>query len=228
MHPSQTSLLSPDRLVLSRREVLRYMGCQNADEHVIQTAQSAIQRLLSVAQPRYHFVCLPPDALTLEGEDIRRHLAGCDRVYLLCATLGASVDREIRRVAHTSMLEALALDAAAGDGIEKVCDLAQAEIRETEARSGRYITGRFSPGYGDYPLSAQAELIRLCDAPRKIGLTLSRSDVLIPSKSVTAILGASAVPVDGRPRGCGTCSMTATCPFRKKGITCGTETISSI
>ncbi|MDO5548587.1 MAG: vitamin B12 dependent-methionine synthase activation domain-containing protein [Eubacteriales bacterium] len=191
------------------------------DEDIIQIAQAAIDRLTAIAQPRYRYVKLPLDAMKLPGEDICRHLAGCDSMYLLCATLGAAVDREIRFVERTSMLNALALDAAAGDGIEKVCDHAQEEIRTLEANSGRFITGRFSPGYGDLPMTVQPELIRLCDAPRRIGLSLTQSGILIPRKSVTAILGASSVPVEGRRRGCGTCRMTASCPFRKRGITCG-------
>lgn len=209
------------KLDLDLSEVLRYMNHGGSDEAIVQTAREAIGRLCSVAQPRYRYVRLPLDALELPGEDIRRHLAGCDSMYLMCTTLGAAVDREIRFAERSSMLSALALDAAAGDGIEKVCDIAQEEIRAAEAARGRYITGRYSPGYGDLPMSVQPELIRLCDAPRKIGLTLTQSGILVPRKSVTAIIGASSVPVEGRKRGCGTCTMTATCPFRKRGTTCG-------
>ena len=206
---------------LDRREILRYMGyAGEEDADIVATAQGAIERLTAIAQPRYRYVKLP-DAMELPGEDIRRHLAGCDSMYLLCATLGAAVDREIRLTERSSMLQALALDAAAGDGIEKVCDHAQAEIRALEGQDGRYITGRYSPGYGDLPMTVQPDVIRLCDAPRKIGLSLTQSGILVPRKSVTAILGASSVPVEGKRRGCGTCSMTASCPFRKRGITCG-------
>ena len=159
--------------------------------------------------------------MTLPGEDICRHLAGCDSMYLLCATLGASVDREIRRAERTSMLTALALDAAAGDGIEKVCDRAEAEIRSIEAERGRFVTGRFSPGYGDLPLTVQPELIRLCDATRRIGLSLTQTNILIPRKSVTAILGVSDTPTEGKRRGCASCRLNGSCPFRKRGITCG-------
>lgn len=207
---------------LDRGEVLRYMGYQGeADAHIVQTAQEAMDRLTAVAQPRCHYVRLPLDAMTLPGEDICRHLAGCDSMYLLCATLGASVDREIRRAERTSMLTALALDAAAGDGIEKVCDRAEAEIRSIEAERGRFVTGRFSPGYGDLPLIVQPELIRLCDATRRIGLSLTQTNILIPRKSVTAILGVSDTPTEGKRRGCASCRLNGSCPFRKRGITCG-------
>lgn len=207
---------------LDRSEVLRYMGYPGeADTHIVQTAQDAVDRLTAIAQPRYHYVKLPLDALELPGEDICRHLAGCDSMVLLCATLGAAVDREIRLAERTSMLTALALDAAAGDGIEKVCDHAEAEIRALESEHGRFLTGRYSPGYGDLPLTVQRELIRLCDATRRIGLSLTQTNILIPRKSVTAILGASDAPVEGKRRGCASCRLRGSCPFRKRGITCG-------
>ncbi len=208
-------------LSIDINEVLRYMGHAGTDAAITQIAQDAIDHLLNVIQPRFRYVRLPLHVIQLPGLDIRRHLAGCDAMYLLCATLGAAVDREIRRAERTSMLTALALDAAAGDAIEKLCDAAQEEIRQREAQEHRYITGRFSPGYGDLPMSVQPELLRLCDAPRKIGLTLTQSGILVPRKSVTAILGTSSVPVEGKPRGCGSCSMVTDCPFRKKGIPCG-------
>ena len=90
---------------LDRSEVLRYMGYSGeTDAHIVQTAQDAMDRLTAVAQPRYHYVKLPLDAMTLPGEDICRHLADCDSMVLLCATLGAAVDREIRLAERTSML----------------------------------------------------------------------------------------------------------------------------
>lgn len=209
------------KLTLDRTEVLRYMGQCGKDADIVQTAQEAIDRMVSIAVPRYTWLICSPDALPLSGSDIRRHLAGCERMAVLCATLGAAVDREIRLTEHRSMLSALALDAAAGDAIEKVCDTAEDEIRQTAAQDGQYVTGRYSPGYGDLPLTLQPELIALCDAPRRIGLSVTQTNILTPRKSVTALLGIASQPVAGRARGCGTCRLSADCPFRKKGTYCG-------
>lgn len=203
-------------------EVLRYMGQHGEDSRITQTAQGAIQTLERIAVPRRVFVRLPVQSLDfLSGNDIRRHLNGCSEVYVLCATLGAAVDREIRRTERCSMLDALALDAAAGEGIEAVCDEAEDELRAAEAVRGRYVTGRFSPGYGDLPLTVQPQLLALCDASRRIGLSATENNILTPRKSVTALLGVSDIPAEGRKKGCGTCSLAKTCQFRKKGITCG-------
>ena len=209
-------------LTLDRTEVLRYMG-QHAgdDDQIAQTADWAIQRITEIAAPRWKWVECDLDALPLSGGDIQRHLAGCDRMIVLCATLGAAVDREIRLIEHRSMLRALALDAAAGDAIEKVCDAAEDEIRLHYGQAGRYVTGRYSPGYGDLPMTIQPDILTLCDTARRIGLSVTQTNILTPRKSVTALLGISAHPVSGRARGCGSCRLSANCPYRKRGTHCG-------
>lgn len=48
---------------------------------------------------------------------------------------------------------------------------------------------RFSPGYGDLPLSAQREIFAVLDCGKRIGLMLNDSLLMSPSKSVTAFVG---------------------------------------
>jgi cobalamin-dependent methionine synthase I len=77
---------------------------------------------------------------------------------------------------------------------------------------------RFSPGYGDWPLEQQPELIRLAHAD-KIGVSLSSSLMLMPRKSITAIIGlyrkqAETAPSHS-PHGCVMCNKTD-CPSRKQ------------
>ena len=48
---------------------------------------------------------------------------------------------------------------------------------------------RFSPGYGDLPIEVQKDFLPLLDAERRLGITLSESCLMAPSKSVTAIIG---------------------------------------
>jgi len=67
----------------------------------------------------------------------------------------------------------------------------------------------------------QKEYLRILDAPRKIGLTTGDSCLLVPSKSVTAVLGISDNPIERRKRGCAICSMKGKCRFRRNGEHCG-------
>jgi 5-methyltetrahydrofolate--homocysteine methyltransferase len=119
------------------------------------------------------------------GSDIKTHLEGCDKIIILAATLGLQVDELIRQTEAADMAGAVVLDALASAAIEQVCDLAEADIRAEHSE----ITARFSPGYGDFPLEVQSELLGLLNAKKKIGLYVNKSNLLIPRKSVTAVIG---------------------------------------
>ena len=84
------------------REVLRYaLGTKPPDPlpgSFLQQAQDACQKVLSCAQPKYHYQIFQVQPLLdslLTGDDIRRHLSGCSTCVLLCATLGPQVDAPV-------------------------------------------------------------------------------------------------------------------------------------
>ena len=65
------------------------------------------------------------------------------------------------------------------------------------------------------PLEQTREICAVLDTGRAIGLTVSHSGIMIPRKSVTAILGISAQPVKRRPSGCEGCAARARCALRR-------------
>lgn len=67
-------------------------------------------------------------------------------------------------------------------------DSIEDDIR-AELAPGESLVARYSPGYADFPLSAQRELLALLDAPRKVGVSLTDSLLMVPSKSVSAVIG---------------------------------------
>ena len=224
-------------LPINFQEVLRYMGAANAPEF-LQTAQKAAEDLRQALSPKYLYLKFPlvfdqtvpivgNTGLSLPGNDIRLHLAGCHSCYLLAGTLGAGADRKLRLSSHHSMLYSLALDACATEFIESLLNRAEDAICRAEEQSGRYITSRYSPGYGDLPITLQRQFLALCDAPRKIGLSATEANILTPKKSVTAIIGVSDGPVSGRQRGCQSCRMMEHCTFRKAGTTCANQRLYS-
>ena len=160
--------------------------------------------------------------LSRAGRDIARHLAGCEGAVGLAATLGAGVDALLRTLEVSDIALCAAADATASAAIEKVCDAVEADAKAWAANQGRYLTGRFSPGYGDCPLSLQPALCRALDTPRGIGLAPTRDNLLTPRKSVTAILGLADHPVTGARAGCARCLLRETCAYRKRGTTCET------
>ena len=67
-------------------------------------------------------------------------------------------------------------------------DETELEIRR-ELSDGETLVSRYSPGYGDYPLSEQQRLLTILDAPRTVGVSLTDTLVMAPSKSVSAVIG---------------------------------------
>ena len=183
--------------------------------------------LLKTARPRVTwrlFSRLPDGTLTgtdfrPKGEDVGRLLTDCDQVILMAATLGMEAETLLRRTQAKDMAMALILDAAAGAAVENVCDNFCADL--AAAFAPRFLTERFSPGYGDLPLGQQEDLFRLLDISRRIGVSLTESGLMLPQKSVTALIGVSDRPQSRRVRGCDGCALSADCAYRKDGTSCG-------
>ena len=70
---------------------------------------------------------------------------------------------------------------------------------------------------------AMLEVAEALDAQRRIGLCVTGTDLLLPRKSMTALLGVSDHPVKGHLAGCGHCALRARCEYRKRGKTCASQ-----
>ena len=117
----------------------------------------------------------------------------------------------------------VASDALGSALAEQAAEAAEAELRQWAARQGKYLTGRYSPGYGDWPLAVQPLLAAALDTARRAGLCVTENNLMTPRKSITAILGVSDHPVRGHLAGCGHCVLRTRCEYRKRGITCASE-----
>ena len=117
---------------------------------------------------------------------MRTRLKGVEVVFL-CGTIGAEFDAWQRRLSVTSAADALLSQQIGLDAVEAVMDGLEEEIREKVEVEGRRLKPRRSPGYGDLPLELSRTILDELDAPRKIGVSITESNLLVPSKSVTAI-----------------------------------------
>ena len=116
-------------------------------------------------------------------------VGGADEVILLVASVGLSVDRMIKRYEVTSPARSVLLDALGSERVEALLDALEDDINARLIPHGYRALPRFSPGYGDLPLSLQSRILSILDAGRLIGVTLNESLLMSPSKSVTAIMG---------------------------------------
>lgn len=209
------------------REIFRYLGYRNGarpEGEALLMIERAERQVRGAARPRsvsrLMELSFPgPDAVRIGGilvrsAALRRNLEGCVGAYLMAATLGADVDRLISRLTALGRSgEALAAQAAAAALIEDVCDEENGRLRAEAAARGLKLRPRFSPGYGDFSIEHQPELLRELDAPRRLGLTVTESLMLAPMKSVTAVVGLAGT--EGcTPEGCAACGKKD-CDFRR-------------
>lgn len=127
--------------------------------------------------------------LELPGEDIAKRLSGATRVTVFAGTVGREIEAESsRRSGEGRPDEALYLDAAGSEAAEELARTSQRWAHHRAAREGMRTAGRFSPGYGDLPLSIQRELLDYLGAA-EIGMAAGENFMLRPEKSVTGIIG---------------------------------------
>ena len=171
--------------------------------------ETAVARCISSAAPRHAYaffdvaqdaqgLYLPQAQLRLPGSSIAAHLTGARQCALMAVTLGMQTERVHRALeASGSMTQLLLFDAACSAYAEYMADVCQNEVAEAAARCGLQVRGRFSPGYGDLPLQVQPGLLAALDAGRRLGITLTDSLLMIPRKSITAIVALTAAQESG-------------------------------
>ncbi|MCL2634280.1 MAG: hypothetical protein FWD34_07200 [Oscillospiraceae bacterium] len=132
--------------------------------------------------PRYVGKVFPVGEIPLIGLDIIKHVHGCERVLVSCATLGEEFDRLLRQTQLTDMAGAVILDTLAGEYVEEFCNKQDTQIIGVPPYG-------FSPGYGDYPLSVNRDILNMLNAQKAIGLCVTDEFILTPQKSITRITG---------------------------------------
>ena len=173
---------------IDKSEVFRYAGQQGeADDKLQKRLEELIQKL----EVSYKVCFLRVEELPFEHEsaDLKALLEEGNAVYLFAATLGTSIDRQIAKLQKTSQTDALLLDALGTERIEALCTKFVMDMQSNEISRGNTLTKRFSPGYGDFPLEMQKEMFKALDIGKRIGVSLSDTFLMSPSKSVTAIMG---------------------------------------
>ncbi|MDO5123950.1 MAG: Vitamin B12 dependent methionine synthase activation subunit [Eubacteriales bacterium] len=176
----------------SVREGLRYCGCRDSrDEELYLLAKECLGELCERITPKAVCVKLP---VKVQGSEVDfgfcRHeskslvtfLKDSRQIGIFCATLGVGADMLISRYSPILPSKAVITDGVAGALIECFCDKICEGYFKADPRE------RFSPGYGDLPLEMQKYILTFTDANLKIGLTLTDSMLLTPTKSVTAIV----------------------------------------
>lgn len=221
-------------LQIDKSEVLRYLGCRNTpdkltesliDECVLEIHENKgagyVYKVFDIEVTRNEVKILNT-LIKLSGSDISKHLKHSKKCAVMAVTLGSAIDSRLRYYKKTDIAKACVFDACASVAVENICDYVENEIRQLAIEKyGLGITSRYSPGYGNFPLSSQEHIIGLLNASIRIGLTVTENYILIPSKSVTVIIGLADKNNKKSNNSCENCNISQSCLYKKGGDYCG-------
>lgn len=191
-----THIISKDDLKIKDAEddaILRYIRAKNCAE-LIPLIRECVSESQSYLDFRVCYEVFPLEIrdneckigdFTVISWDLANHLAGCKEAIVFAATLGSRFDRLISRYSLISPSRALILQGIGTERIESLCDA----FCEFVISLYPSVTGRFSAGYGDMSLECQRDIFKALKCEKNIGLTLNKSLMMSPSKSVTAVVG---------------------------------------
>lgn len=214
---------------IDRREVVRYLGLRSGKEldaqwkERVEEAVAEAEKLLRPASSRRTYqvaqveearITLSGTELTVTGPRMVRRLAGAERITALAVTCGPLLEEAAAAAfARGEYVRGAILDAAGSAAAEALADEVNDAVA-AEARSQGYcLLPRVSPGYADWDLAVQPELIRAAGA-EGLGISLSKALLLIPRKSITAVI-AWVRRAEGGVGGCFACPHR-NCRYRKE------------
>jgi len=217
---------------IEKKEVLRYLGYKNQkiDKSLVDLIEVCCKEVIDICKESFVYeifdierknnqIFLLGSTLVLKDKDIINHLASSKKCLVMAATLGIDVDNKIAYYSRFNITKGVIMDACATTAIENLCDELQAEIMENALVDNLHITNRYSPGYGDFSIENQGDILNVLDTYKKIGLSVTESSIMLPRKSVTALIGLGEFVNLKSNEKCKSCKNTD-CNFRRDGRYC--------
>ena len=208
------------------KEAVRYLGYgkNEVDDKTLQEIQDSFRELERLADKKSIYRIfelslkdeneLKIGNVEIYSRNLRTNLKDCKQVVLFVATLGTEVDRLIRKMQVVDMAKAVVMQACAATLLEEYSDELQQKIAEHMQEQGKYIRPRFSPGYGDFSIQHQKAVLAMLEASKRIGVTMTDSYMLTPTKSVTAVIGIGDAEMNCNLNSCEECDKTD-CTYRR-------------
>lgn len=217
MNTVLTKLFTPPPF--NTAEILRYAGAKEATYEISHLMNECIKEAENILSYKVCYCDFSnslcngkpmPFFENTESTTLKNNLSGCRGFILFAATVGIHIDRLIAKYGRTSPSKALMFQAIGTERIESLCD----EFEKFVTKEYGNTVPRFSPGYGDLSLDLQNDFFRILRPENKIGLTLNKSILMSPSKSVTAIIGITDNCLQTQKHNCSNCNKT-NCSFRR-------------
>lgn len=181
---------------MNKAEILRYLrtSSKTDDERLLSLIDECCIEVNDCVRPKtLHriFDCtvneteLVIDNYHFNSKRLADNLYGCDSVCVFGATLGVECDRLLRTYAAKDIAKAMVLQACLASKIEEVCDELELKLKS----DGLILRQRYSPGYFDLDIKENKKIFELLELTKRIGIAITDTYQMLPTKSVTAFIG---------------------------------------
>lgn len=177
---------------INQKEILRYSGMKGENLEITEIIKECLNEINSLDYRVCYAVVdisvkngVDFNAFKVNSIDLSKNLNGYNKAVVFVATVGIEIDRLIKKYSVLSPVKAVIFQAIGAERIESLCNTFCKDLK------GEYsvVAPRFSAGYGDFSLEYQTEIFKILNPEKYIGVTLLDSKLMLPSKSVTAVVG---------------------------------------
>lgn len=186
------------KIAIPKKEVLHYMryNTPSIKPSISKLVDDVITEIEKINY-NYKYIYLPienneegvliDNQYKLTSKDLSNFLKDCNKAVIIAVTLSTEFERQLKKYQLTDSLKALVYDACGSAYVEEICDQFSLQF---EQETSFHTTSRYSPGYGDLELENQEVFYQLLEL-QKMGVELTENYLMIPRKTVTAIIGLS-------------------------------------
>ncbi|MDR5660066.1 vitamin B12 dependent-methionine synthase activation domain-containing protein [Serpentinicella sp. ANB-PHB4] len=215
---------------LEKEKILRHLGYQKGKTELTEKMSQLIEdcideakRLINpvgiyqtfeIKQINKEKIYLADVDYQIKSADIEQLLDGSRYTTFIAVTIGQQLDNHIDKLNEKGeYTRGLIMDAIGSEAAEESINKLNQIVEQEALQNGYRLTRRFSPGYGDFTITNQNSILDLLNT-KEIDLRITDSSILIPRKSVTALVGWTKKNNTNRKDKCSYCNLEH-CSYRE-------------
>jgi len=186
---------------IAKQDVLHLLGYRKRNIYITNDIETKVDKELFIGRELLRFKgvyakydievkskrIILSNGFIIVSEKFAKRVEGCDSVYLFVVTAGGLyTERTGQLIQQSEVSNALLADAVGSAAGEACASAANDYLISLEP--DRVLTKRYSPGYGDWDVSHNRELLEMLQS-EKIGITVNSGGLMQPEKSVSAAIG---------------------------------------
>lgn len=205
---------SDPAVLRARRPVLVRLAEQALEEGLPLVEPSVVYSTFQVQEVRHDRLIFSGGGY-LSGKLISQYLATAIQVHVVLCTIGSSIERYTDEMWNTNPVYSMALDGFGSAAIEALANAACRYLESQAVERGWKSSIPLSPGMIDWSVQeGQPQIFRLLEK-EDVGVTLTSSYMMRPSKSLTMVMGVGP-DINMVGQTCDYCSMREVCRYHKK------------